>query len=167
MDIKVTGVKIMSTLKRYRIVAIIFAIGIVLLLLPTHTKPAKDTSCEPVALQELTTEQKLCEILSKIHGAGDVSVMLTAISGEEIIYQTDSKTQNRGEDSDISISTVIVKTTDKNEIGLVQQINPPRYLGAIVVCHGADDPKVQLAITEAVSNVTGLGAHHISVLKMK
>ena len=59
MDIKVTGVKIMNTLKRYRIVAIIFAIGIVLLLLPTHTKPATDTSCEPVALQELTTEQKL------------------------------------------------------------------------------------------------------------
>ena len=167
MAIKVTKEKILETLKRYRIVILIFLVGIVLVLFPTQTKQVTDSTCQTVPLQEPSTEQKLCEILGKIHGVGDVSVMLTAISGEEIIYQTDSKTQKRGEDSDISISTVIVKTTDKNETGLVQQVNPPRYLGAIVVCHGADDPKVQLAITDAVSKVTGLGTNHISVLKMK
>ena len=40
-------------------------------------------------------------------------------------------------------------------------------MGAIVVCQGGDNATVRLAIIEAVSNVTGLGADKISVLKMK
>ena len=53
------------------------------------------------------------------------------------------------------------------ESGLIRQINPPAYLGAIVVCQGADNNTVRLAIVEAVSRATGLGADKISVLKMR
>ena len=49
----------------------------------------------------------------------------------------------------------------------VQQVLPESYRGAIVVCQGADSPAVKLAIVEAVSRATGLGADSISVLKMK
>lgn len=35
-----------------------------------------------------------------------------------------------------------------------------------MVCQGADNAAVRLAIVEAVSKVTGLGANRISVLKM-
>ena len=49
----------------------------------------------------------------------------------------------------------------------MRQENPAQYLGVIVVCEGADSPAVRLAIVEAVSDVTGLGADRISVLKMK
>ena len=55
----------------------------------------------------------------------------------------------------------------RNETGLVRQVNPPSYLGAVVVCQGGDDPRVQLDIVNAVSRITGLGADRISVLKMK
>jgi stage III sporulation protein AG len=40
-------------------------------------------------------------------------------------------------------------------------------MGAIVVCQGGDQPTVRLAILDAVSKVTGLGADKISILKMK
>ena len=43
----------------------------------------------------------------------------------------------------------------------------PVYQGAVVVCQGADSAAVRLAVTQAVSDLTGLGADHISVVKMK
>jgi len=36
-----------------------------------------------------------------------------------------------------------------------------------VVCQGADDPAVRLAVSQAVSSVTGISTDRISVLKMK
>ena len=41
----------------------------------------------------------------------------------------------------------------------------PQYLGAVVVCDGADSPQVQLAVTQAVAQFTGLSMDHISVLR--
>ena len=64
-------------------------------------------------------------------------------------------------------STVILSDSTRGQEGLVCQVNPPTYLGAVVLCQGADLPSVRLSITEAVSNATGLGYHKITVLKMK
>ena len=43
----------------------------------------------------------------------------------------------------------------------------PVYLGAAVVAEGADRASVKMAITEAVSAVTGLEPWQISVIKMR
>jgi stage III sporulation protein AG len=40
-------------------------------------------------------------------------------------------------------------------------------MGAVVIAQGADDPSIKLAIVDAVTKATGLGANKISVLKMK
>ena len=103
---------------------------------------------------------------SQIQGAGKVEVMLTVAFGEKTIYQTDEHISG-GENVSTRVETVIVTGADRSQNGLIQQINPPVYLGAIVVCQGADRSVVRLAIVEAVSKVTGLGADRISVLKMK
>ena len=55
----------------------------------------------------------------------------------------------------------------RKQTGLVQQVNPPTYLGAVIVCQGADSASVRLAIVEAVGSVTGLSTDKITVLKMK
>ena len=47
------------------------------------------------------------------------------------------------------------------------QVNPARFLGAVVVCQGADDPQVRLQVIDAVSKATGLRSNCIAVLKMK
>ena len=107
-------------------------------------------------------DQELAHILSQIQGAGEVRVLLTETSGAQTVYQTDvDGAQDRHE------KTVIITGADRSQAGLVQQVIPPKYMGAIVVCHGADNATVRLAIVEAVSKVTGLGADRISVLKMK
>ena len=40
------------------------------------------------------------------------------------------------------------------------------FLGAVVVCPGADRPEVRLRIVEIVAAFTGLGSHQIVVQKM-
>ena len=112
-------------------------------------------------------EEDLSRILGRIQGAGDVYVMLTTTRGEELVYQTDQDISKGTDSLTQKLDTVTVSDASRNETGLVRQINPPVYMGAIIVCSGADDPKVRLAIVEAVSKVTGIGANKISVLKMK
>ena len=106
-------------------------------------------------------------MLSSVDGAGSVQVLLSTQEGEYIQYQTDYDATDREGDTSKKSTTVTVTDADRNEVGLVQQVNPPKYRGAIIVCQGADDPLVRLAVSEAVSTITGLGLNKISVLKMK
>ena len=61
----------------------------------------------------------------------------------------------------------MTRSSSRTESGLVRQTLGPVYRGAVILCQGADDPTVKLAVVEAVRCVTGLGADQISVQKMK
>lgn len=169
MDIGSLKRKVLGFLKKYRYAALVLIIGLAFMLIPSGNE-------EPQSQAQITTEVKsedidfnamLADILSQIDGAGKVQVLLTVSSGEETLYQTDSQTSSDADSNTMQADTVIVTDSEKNQLGLVRQINPPIYQGAIVVCQGADSSTVRLAIVEAVSKVTGLGADKISVLKMK
>ena len=168
MDIKSIANKISPFIKKYRYVAIVLLIGIVLMTLPeigSNNKPA--TTVVEKEILQVSMEERLSSFLSRIEGAGKVSVMLTEAAGEEIFYQTNDSISSGENSSDNDKNTVIITDASRNQNGLIRQVNPPVYLGAIVACQGADDPTVQLAIVDAVSKLTGLGANRISVLKMK
>ena len=64
-------------------------------------------------------------------------------------------------------NTVTLTDSNRNQSGLIRQIIPEKYQGAVILCQGADDPIIRLAIVDAVSKATGLGANKISVLKLK
>ena len=158
--------KVTGFIKQNKFVLLVVALGVFLMLLPERKK---DIETVIPAQQEniLSVEEQLSKILSYVEGAGEVQVLLTQAIGEEILYQTDTDTDTSPETEHCRVNTVTVTDSDRTETGLIRQINPPKYLGAIVVCHGADDPSVRLAIVAAVSKVTGLGADKISVLKMR
>lgn len=94
-------------------------------------------------------------------------VMLTVAKGPETVYQNDVDADSGEQTSANRQKTVVVAGTDRREEGLVRQVNPPVYQGAVILCQGADRASVRLAIVEAVSCATGLGADRISVQKMK
>ena len=149
-------------LKQYRYVVLLLMLGVLLMLLP------KKQETEPEALVSVpesvdSLEEDLARILSRIRGAGRVEVLLTEYAGTETLYQTDA---DRTADS-LREDTVVVSDRERGESGLVRQVIPPRYMGAVVVCQGGDNPAVKLAILEAVSRATGLKSNQISVLKMK
>lgn len=169
MDIKSISVKIILLLKKYRYAVLVLVIGLILVTIPTGKKngDAAEIVQETVSVIPKTTDEQLSLLLSKIDGAGTVEVMLTVAEGEEIVYQENSDTSSNTDLYSSKTDTVTVTDSQKNQNGLIRQVIPPKYLGAIVLCQGADDPSVKLAIVDAVSKITGLGADCISVLKMK
>ena len=168
MDITAVGGKVLEIAKKYRYVLLVLLLGIGLMAVPG--KKEKEAQNSPVPTVEKTDTdqtQSLIEILSHLRGAGKVKVLLTYAAGEKTVYQTDEDSATAEENSTNRRETVIITDADRTERGLVTQILPPEYQGAIVVCEGADDPSVRLAIVEAVANATGLSSDRISVLKMK
>lgn len=159
-------------LAKYKHVLLILLVGIGLMLLPSGGKSSAQEQPTPTAAPEQiqqtqTLQEQLSSFLSRMEGAGRVEVLLTLATGEETLYQTDSDRTTADRSETHRQDTVIVSDSGHNETGLVCQVNPPTYLGAVVLCQGADSSAVRLAITQAVANATGLGTHKITILKMK
>ena len=160
MDRSVPKQRINALLRTYKYPILTVLVGLAILLLPTSRDPVQP---EPVAQSAPaeSLEQGLEVILSGIAGAGQVQVLLTEESGRQTFYQTDT----RSDDSSRTEDTVLVEDAARTETGLVRQTMEPKYRGAVVLCDGADQSVVRLAVVEAVSCVTGLGADRICVLK--
>ena len=168
MDIKKFKNTIDAFLKKYKYAVLVLVIGAVLMLLPSmQTSNSKKTVEPSQNASDYSVEDDLETILSCVKGVGKVKVMLKEVSGSETVYQTNQDISITENGSDTRIEVITVSDSDRNELGLIKQVNPPVYQGAIILCEGADDPGIKLAITEAVSKITGLGADKIAVLKMK
>lgn len=160
--------KWMDYIKKYRYVALVLLAGLVLMALPEGEDAQENTiqAKEETVCQE-NLEDALSQILSQIEGAGKVKVLLTEAAGEEILYQTDQDISQSEQGRDDRRETVLVTDTQRSQEGLIRQVNPPQYQGAIVLCQGAGSPAVKLSVAEAVSDATGLTFDRITVLKMK
>lgn len=161
--------KITEYLKKYRIAVLVLLAGILLMALPEKTKrePVPSLPEETAAEAPDTLQNSLEKLLCQIEGAGKVQVLLTEAEGEKTLYQTDNDTDVADGTRRQQQKTVIISDADREEAGLIRQVNPPTYLGAVVLCQGADRAAVRLAIVEAVASATGLTSDKITVLKMK
>lgn len=166
MEIRELTDKVYKYFKKYGYALIVLLVGIGLLVFPSFSGKNEKT-VETPSVDEKSVSQQLAEILSMIDGAGKVQVMLTVRKGEETIFQVDEDVNKDEGSSSTKITTILVNNSERIETGLIKQMIPPIYQGAIIVCQGADNANVRLSIVEAVSRVTGLGASQISVLKMK
>ena len=147
---------------KYKYVLIILLAGLILLLLPGGSR----TKAEPAAAQPLaaqtqtqtqtiqTEEQRLAQLLRQISGAGQVQVLLSYRCSAERELATDDSGQ-----------PAIISAGGGAQAAVELRTVSPQYLGAVVVCDGADAPQVQLAVTQAVAQFTGLSTDRISVLK--
>lgn len=163
IDIKSRGVE---SLKKYKYILVVVLAGIFLMAFPEKKTEEPDIP-QTAAVSEPSLQESLSKLLSKIEGAGKVEVLLTQAEGSQTLYQTDedrsageTTTERRGK-------TVLVTNGAREETGLIRQINPPIYQGAVILCQGGDNAGIRLAIVEAVANATGLSTDKITVLKMK
>ena len=159
------GKKVLNLVKKYRYALLVLVLGLVLMLMPSVSE-SKDSAAEALPesqQEEVDVAQQIEEILCQVQGTGKVKIMLTIAEGQKTVYQSDTDTSANSVRQD----TVIITGNDRTQSGMILQVNPAKYLGAIVVCQGADQADVRLAVTQAVSRATGLGADKISVLKMK
>ena len=109
-------------------------------------------------------EEKLSRTLSKVEGAGEVTVTLTVKSGMEQVLASDRATSVNERGSSVEEETVLVNTGSGQGTVLLTQ-KYPTFQGALVVCEGGDSAEVRLLLTQAVSALTGLGADRITVCK--
>lgn len=155
----------LNIIKQYKFVALVFALGLLLMLIPQ--KESSEIIPQTPVQTVQTPEEKLEQILSQIQGVGKVRVLLTIAQGEQVIYVHDENRSDSSENQSVNREAVIVTDQSRAQTGLISQVLPPSYLGAVIVCQGGDLPGVRLAVVEAVCDATGLTADKISVLKMK
>lgn len=167
MDIREAGAKLTRLLKKYRWPLAVLLLGVLLMAWPLSG--GEETAQPQTQATEAASDpqQELAQILSQIRGVGKVQVLLTVKCGETVKYQTDDDIVTSDTGSTVRKETVIITDSARSQQALVTQILGPEYLGAVIVCQGADDAAVCLAVVEAVSKATGLSTDRISVLKMK
>ncbi len=165
-----TGEKVISYIKKYRYVALVTLVGVVLMLLPTGKKEAQKTA-EPVNAGECyslsDTERRLEQLLGRIRGVGQVQVMLTLKSGSSLQLAENRSASLRDTEDRQERDVVTLNRGGGYEDVVVTEQTYPVYQGAVVVCQGAGDSGVHLAIVEAVSVLTGLGSDRITVVQWK
>lgn len=162
--------KLWKLLDQYKYVLIVIAVGIVLLLWPSGEKKkspkaeldAQSAQEEPFDLAAL--EEKLSQTLSKVEGAGKVSVTLTVKSGMEQVLASDRSTSVTDRGSSVEEETVLVDSGSGQEAVLLMQ-RYPTFQGALVVCEGGDNAEIRLLMARAVSALTGIGTDRITVCK--
>lgn len=156
-----------SWLRQYKLVLVLAVVGLVLVAWPTQRTATSgpDTQGqkaeeESFSVEEL--EQRLAQAISRIQGAGDATVLLSLDKGVERVLAEDRVEEQGEKESSQEQTTVICDGEDGEEVVLLTQYYPS-FRGALVVCPGGDDPQVQLAITQAVSALTGLGSDRITI----
>ena len=158
-------------LGQYKYVLMVAAVGVLLLLWPSKgetSPPAGDSLPEGADLFQIgQIEEKLEQALSQVEGAGEVTVVLTVRDGpRQVVAQDGSATQSEGQTSR-ETTTVLASQGSGTQGPVALQELGPVYQGALVVSQGGDNPQVRLALSEAVSALTGLGADKISICKGK
>ena len=159
---------IIDTLKKYKFVALILLVGLVLMLLPSGEKEQRsenNSGTESFSLAE--TERRLEALLRNVQGVGQVNVMLTLKSGSTLELAEDSSTSMRESETKRESDVVTDSRGSGTEEVVVTYERYPLYQGAVVVCEGGSNSAVRLSVIETVSVLTGLGSDKITVVQWK
>lgn len=175
---------------------IVIIIGIIIIIAgstlfggnKTKTEEAavkQEASSEPVARNvsaddKAELEKEMEALLTQINGAGRVNIMITYVSGKEIVPAYDTKkTENNTNEKDSGGGTRSINQSDsqsqvvfeesqgnaKHPIVLKELL--PQVKGVIVVADGATDPVVKENLTRAVQVLLDVPIHKIQVFERK
>ena len=157
---------------KYKYIALIVLVGVVLLLWPSGTSGTNGKSssvAQAAPIQKDEVEREMETILSKISGVGKLELMLTVDTDGERRLARDQEASYSGsgqspEDWSRTTETVLIGS-GSSEAPIVVETSYPTYRGALVVCEGGDQADVKLAVTQAVSALTGLSSDRITVAR--
>lgn len=150
-------------------VILVLLVGVYLL----YSQEKPEASPVAVVTEEAGLEERLGEALSQMRGAGQVRVLITYETGEELVTATVSTTDESisgGEGSTSSQKRETVQpatvTTEAGQQAIVLYEKEPQIRGVLVVAEGAGDPSVRLNLQRAVMAVTGVSLDRIEVFEM-
>ena len=124
-------------------------------------------------------ESKLCGILKKVSGIGEVEVMITLKNSKEQVplkdrpYTQEGLNELDGEGGNRTNSkvqrdesTILVTNDDGNEVPYIISEIEPEVEGVLVVAEGGDDVEIILDIMETVEVLFDVPAHKVKVMKL-
>lgn len=109
-------------------------------------------------------EKELEQILSKINGISEVSVMISYMqdSKQNIVYNT-SEIKKDGEST--TEKNVAYNEEEGNKKAIIESVETPVAQGAIIVAEGATSVDIKSRIASAVSAITNLPVYKIQVFE--
>lgn len=167
--------------KIYSLLSLGVICAIALIVMPSFSKKEseeeKKVSVDKQAQVEQTNnnsslEAKLKNVLSQIEGAGELDVMITFESSQEIqpAYNSNSTTENTKEvDSQGGERTTTTSSENKTMITsgssnpVVIKTNEAKIKGVIVVATGANDAKVKETLYSAVQTALQISGHQVEI----
>lgn len=167
--------KLFGQIKNTKFIAVILIVGIALIIFPSGEKSGEASKKnEPTAdfseyKEEL--EHDLCNILKKIKGAGQVSVMITLEDSGNTYFAKDvSETiKERDDEKERNTDTSHILKNEKTngESPLVTKKTYPSVSGVLICAKGAQNPQIKSNIIKATQALLGIKTHRIEVLERK
>ncbi len=126
--------------KKVRLPLILFAFGVLLLIIPLLFANSEKDGKNEATLTEYreTLEKELADLCSDIDGVGKCRVFITLERGAQYSYK----------------GSEIVET------------KPPKVLGVTVVCKGADKKRVEAELVEMITALFDIGSNRVAILKL-
>jgi len=121
-----------------------------------------ETTLEKLSNNSL--EKKLEDILSKISGISEVSVVLSYSKDttQNVIFNT---TEEESENGKTIQKEVAYNEQDGDKTAIVESVQMPVVEGAIVVAKGANSVDIKSRIASAISAVTDLPVYKVQVFE--
>ena len=151
---------------KYKYVFAAVALGVLLMLLPGEKKAESEAVPRGDPFDRLAVQSEMEEVLGAVDGAGKLRLLLSVESGTELELASNIS-EEREEGSAARETQVLTLDAGSSEEVVVTKSRYPRFTGALIVCEGAGSASVRLALTQAVSSLTGLTADKIAVIKGK
>jgi stage III sporulation protein AG len=176
-EIKKNIDKILNDKKK---IIILFIIGIFLIIFPnlfSNFKNDKNIKSENYENYEQKMRADLENMISSINGAGKTKVLITFESEKEAVYATENKKNNESitdktendiihkkKSGDHEKKYIITKNSDGSEHPLMLTKIHPKVKGTVIICEGAEKPRMREKITEAVSIALNISTNRVCVI---
>ncbi|MDP4120047.1 MAG: hypothetical protein Q8876_03205 [Bacillota bacterium] len=170
--------KIIDNEKYKKIIIIAGLLGIALIFLSSFvnfgTKNKQSTEETASTTQVINTDSyetslqnRLCEIVSSIDGAGRTKVLITLDSSSENVYAANIKNSGQTESSqDSEKDYITVKLSDGTEVPVNIKEIEPTIRGVLVVCQGGEDSIIQQRVLNAVTKALNITSDKVCVTKL-
>ena len=128
----------------------------------TNDNEPKTSTSDQVSEYVYSLENRLSNALSKVDGAGEVSVVITVKSGNETVLAT-STTVNETQSGTERIETPLVI----NGKTIIVKEKYPEITGVLIVAKGASNIYVMTKIQQATVSLLDINPNQIEILTMK
>lgn len=154
--------KIKANKKLQFVFVIILSIILIFVFISSMSNDNKTE--QVVGINEYVTnlETRLENTLSKVNGAGKVSVVITIESGMETVLAMEKITRETASGKEITETPLIV-----NGKTVVIKENYPKIIGVLIVAKGADNISTLSKIQQATISLLDINVNQIEILTMK